>query len=120
MHFSHIAFLYQLTFLEDVSNVPGYYGLISSKQAAHLRLCQPDSFLFELDIQRHGAITALVKHAPFTPTVVPVSRLDRKTPFGTLSPADLPSLCPSGNAQIGQVFVFMGVQDEVSESGAVV
>ena len=33
--------------------------------------------------------------------------LDRKVPFSTLRPADLPSLYPSGNAQIGRVFVFL-------------
>ena len=61
MHFLHIALFRQLTFLENIVHMAGNDRLITFKKLDHLRLCQPDGFIPELDIQGCLSVFGLIE-----------------------------------------------------------
>ncbi|MDP3694618.1 MAG: hypothetical protein Q8R42_00720, partial [Desulfocapsaceae bacterium] len=52
MHFLHIVFFGQFSFLENIPNMAGYNRLISLEQFHHLGLAQPDRLLPEVNFEQ--------------------------------------------------------------------
>lgn len=60
MHFLHIASFIQFSFLENIPEMPGNNGLVTTKQADHIGLCKPKRVFIQTHINRNAAIIFLI------------------------------------------------------------